>query len=172
MYDVRGTSILRTGPWLQFLLDNKSLTTILSGLLLPRCAWLTPHTRKFGQLKGSYRKKETLTFIKWNFYFYWLHFITFYFNFHRKISITRVNIAETLSMPLNEISEELNTDEFRIWALSLTLHLLCELSTLYQHLSSFREIFEPILQCLESERLPLHRYPHSIQVSSFKKNVL
>ncbi|XP_072026375.1 nucleolar protein 14-like isoform X2 [Amphiura filiformis] len=84
-------------------------------------------------------------------------------NVTRQISISPINIAEILSLPAKEALEELETDEFRIWALSLTLQLLCELSTLYEQLSSFREIFHPISTCLESGRLPQDRYPDSIK---------
>ena len=82
----------------------------------------------------------------------------------RKISVIPINLAETLSLTTKEAAEELETDEFCVWALSLTLQLLCDLSTLYKDHSSFQEIFHPISVCLASKRLLLDRYSECVEV--------
>ena len=86
------------------------------------------------------------------------------FNIFRQITPTPFDIAEVLTLSPKEMTHELNADEFRVWALALNLHLLCELSDLYKDLASYSEIFHPVTVCLKSGRLPLHRYPDQLKV--------
>ncbi|XP_038064843.1 nucleolar protein 14-like isoform X2 [Patiria miniata] len=78
----------------------------------------------------------------------------------RNIKVKPQCILEVLSQAE---ARELETDEFRCWALSTTLSLLSEFAKLYQGLTCAKEIFAPIRGWLEAEGIPIKRYPDNIQ---------
>ncbi|XP_071827563.1 nucleolar protein 14-like isoform X2 [Apostichopus japonicus] len=57
----------------------------------------------------------------------------------------------------------LDNDDFRIWAMNLTLHLLLEFLKMYENQDSCVELFAPIKTALKLEWLTIRKYPERTQ---------
>ncbi|XP_022106736.1 nucleolar protein 14-like [Acanthaster planci] len=78
----------------------------------------------------------------------------------RNMKVKPQRILEVLSQAE---PRELETDEFRCWALHATLSLLSEFATLYAGLASAPEIFDPVRRWLEAKHIPVERYPEDVE---------